>query len=617
MVHIVAMETKSDFVPCSVSTDSETVELISPFHPLRRCENSVSVTCQQKDSAYINVVRSEFVSHSDSNDSEIIPYKHIQPGENNVPETASTVNVSCQQKDNADNSVVSFDDSDDTLLDPNFELPSSLSSDTDEYTDMESIESDEEAVCDEQPDEPDSSVGDDLLAVNLPVECANKDECHTTDSENGDRMPARCLSLFSKKPVTTGCKQVYDKTHLCTFCGTSIRNKMSRHLLSVHMDEEAVKEILLLPKRSAQRRYLLQKHVNDGNFKHNIASVQKGKGNIVVARRSLLTNRSTSDFTACEFCKKWMSKKNLWRHTKVCLVRKEYYRSHPDESDKKKQRVAAVRRGQALVNNAAFDKKGNSLNELISRMRDDEVKQIVVSDELICREAGLRMCGIGRKVDQKQDDIYRVSQTARMLGRIVLVARQTIPDVSLDSLIHPQNFDLIVDIAKKLSTDKDQPALNVGRTIGNILGKVCTSKYCAALRVENRIAQQDATNVKKLIESEWNNRVNRGAVRRMQKEKRSKVHPIPLTQDLQLFREYLLRNIHTTSAELQAHHRPEDWVLLAKLVLSRLILFNKRRRSEVRELKVEEYLARPNWKDDDGGEMDLALSQTDRLLAER
>jgi len=28
----------------------------------------------------------------------------------------------------------------------------------------------------------------------------------------------------------------------------------------------------------------------------------------------------------------------------------------------------------------------------------------------------------------------------------------------------------------------------------------------------------------------------------------------------------------------------------------------------MRESKVDEYLARPNWKDDDGGEMDLALS---------
>lgn len=318
--------------------------------------------------------------------------------------------MSCQQKHNAHNSVVTFDDSDDTLLDPNFEVPSSLSSDTDEYTDMESVEPDEEAVYDEQPDEHNSSVRDDLIAVNLPVECAKKDEYRTTDSKNGDRMPARCgVSLFSKKHATTGCKQVYDKTHFCKYCGTSIRNKMSRHLLSVHMDEEAVKEILLQPKRSAQRRYLLQKLVNDGNFKDNIASVQKGKGNIVVARRSVLTNRSASDFTACEFCKKCMSKRNLWRHTKVCLVRKEYCRSHPDESDKKKQRVAAVKCGQALVNNAAFEKKGDSPNELIYPMRDHEVKQTVVSDELICREAGLRMCGIGIKVDQKQDDIYRVS----------------------------------------------------------------------------------------------------------------------------------------------------------------------------------------------------------------
>ena len=134
---------------------------------------------------------------------------------------------------------------------------------------------------------------------------------------------------------------------------------------------------------------------------------------------------------------------------KTCLVRKEYYRSHPEESDQKRKRVAAVRRGQAFVTNAAFANKENSLQKLFNRMKDDKVKQIVVSDELICREAGLRMSGIGREVDQKQDDIYRVSQTARMLGRIVLMARQTITDVSLDSLIQPKNFDLTVDIAKK------------------------------------------------------------------------------------------------------------------------------------------------------------------------
>jgi len=43
-------------------------------------------------------------------------------------------------------------------------------------------------------------------------------------------------------------------------------------------------------------------------------------------------------------------------------------------------------------------------------MRDDELKQVVMGDELICREASLKMCALRRKRDQKTDDVYRVSQ---------------------------------------------------------------------------------------------------------------------------------------------------------------------------------------------------------------
>jgi len=142
------------------------------------------------------------------------------------------------------------------------------------------------------------------------------------------------------------------------------------------------------------------------------------------------------------------------------------------------------------------------------------------------------MSGLGRKVDQKQDEINHVSQTVQLLGRTVLMAKQTIPNASLDSLIEHRNFDLIVDTVKQLSTDKERPALNVGLTTGHVFTKVCTSKDCAALRVDNHIAQQDATN---FLKSEWNNRVHCGAVRCMQKEKRRKLHRIPLMEDLQMF----------------------------------------------------------------------------------
>lgn len=100
------------------------------------------------------------------------------------------------------------------------------------------------------------------------------------------------------------------------------------------------------------------------------------------------------------------------------------------------------------------------------------------------------MDGLREKDYRKTDVIYRVSQAVRTLARVVQLARKTIPDASLTSLLKPCCFDVIVDVAKKMSTDKDQPALNVGKTIGCLLTNVSKSKYCAALRTSDLEAQQ-------------------------------------------------------------------------------------------------------------------------------
>ena len=65
-----------------------------------------------------------------------------------------------------------------------------------------------------------------------------------------------------------------------------------------------------------------------------------------------------------------------------------------------------MKHGQSFILNATYVNDENSLNEVMKRMRDDEVKQVVMGDELICREASLRMCALGRKRDQKNDDVY-------------------------------------------------------------------------------------------------------------------------------------------------------------------------------------------------------------------
>jgi len=97
---------------------------------------------------------------------------------------------------------------------------------------------------------------------------------------------------------------------------------------------------------------------------------------------------------------------------KSCAARNEYFGG---TSVKKGKRISAVKRGTVLVSNAVMSSKHSntdSLVELMAHMHDDEIKHVAMSDRLICREADLRMDGLGNKEDRKQDDVYRVSQAA-------------------------------------------------------------------------------------------------------------------------------------------------------------------------------------------------------------
>ena len=94
---------------------------------------------------------------------------------------------------------------------------------------------------------------------------------------------------------------MYDKVHFCTFCGAQLSGNIHRHLTNAHSDEKAlrdmraVRDILMLPKRSFKRKVKLQQLVNEGNFKHNITVMREGKGEIVVGRRC--TSKAASDYT--------------------------------------------------------------------------------------------------------------------------------------------------------------------------------------------------------------------------------------------------------------------------------------------------------------------------------
>ncbi|ESO87574.1 hypothetical protein LOTGIDRAFT_166454 [Lottia gigantea] len=231
----------------------------------------------------------------------------------------------------------------------------------------------------------------------------------------------------------------------------------------------------------------------------------------------------------------------------------------------------------------------------------------------------LKLESLGDKIDQKISDFYRVSQPARTLGRLVLEARSRRPEVKLDLdyLLKPENFDFLIQCTKYMSHKRDEPVLTLGRLIGNLIGHVIQVKIGLALRQNNDVKNREASNFQKLYESEWNFRVNAICTKKYNIKKRQNIQTIPITEDLKKLRNHIMAKMRSTGDTLSALPNIESWNCLNKLTLVRIILFNKRRRAEVTELKVDDFINRPNWKEEMNGEISLALTESDRILANR
>jgi len=430
--------------------------------------------------------------------------------------------------------------------------------------------------------------------------------------------------VFPKGEARQRFKRRYDKISYCTFCFKEVKSKISRHLMLCHSDNEKVKEIRFLPKKSKERAILLQILANEGNFKHNSKVMKSGKGFLVVARRQLIDQKNeVHSYLPCEFCYNFFVKRRLWHHVQQCKVRMYYKipdsQKHSEDDDVSRGcQSNYVRRGRSLLDSATLENDSDILfAKLIERMADGEIRNVVLQDEIIKRFAVLRMECLGNSDDQKQHDIYGVSQGARTLARLVIEVCKTIKSCTLDVLLNADNFDAVVKATKCLC--ESSGSLSLGIRIGHLLGHAVLVKIGLGLRTNVNVKCQEAEDVKKLFDLEWTKRVSSLIGRRLARKNLSKKTVIPSTQDLVKWRNYLVERIQVLTTKLgdkQCIKLEPLWLELNKVTLCRLILFNKRRVAEITNLQVDTYISCPSWTDQND-EFDLTLSITEKRMAKR
>ena len=96
---------------------------------------------------------------------------------------------------------------------------------------------------------------------------------------------------------------------------------MARHLESKHGDEVLVARALSFPKKSVDRKRLLDDLRKRGDFQRNKNVVANGNGNLIPVRRPP-ASADPSNNLPCSFCFGLYKRHCLWKHQKSCPRKK-------------------------------------------------------------------------------------------------------------------------------------------------------------------------------------------------------------------------------------------------------------------------------------------------------
>lgn len=359
----------------------------------------------------------------------------------------------------------------------------------------------------------------------------------------------------------------------CYYCDQFVY-QMPRHLQRKHSDETQVAAVLA---NTSRKRIALQYICNLGIYKYNTEVLKTGDGVLIVNRTPKL-RRTTDEFLPCQFCFLFFVKHELYRHCRQCKFR--------SDSSPIKGFVNAAR---ALLLGSVSTGDSKELNEdVISRMRIDNLKRIATSDNLIMKFGSVLLQKLGKK--RALDISARMRELARLL---VNVSHNGV--MSLSDLISGANFDSLMNA---VDSEGSSYVHESGRKLykspafilkaGNSLLKCAQIKRGLALRNDDSVALKEAEDFIQLHTSEFTDRLSSSAHASL-RIKGNSLNEYPTESDLRVLKTYQEQRMSVVLNQLKYHADPFIWRELAELTLSRLLVFNARRGSEGAELSMSDY----------------------------
>ncbi|KAG1925745.1 hypothetical protein F2P79_025324 [Pimephales promelas] len=391
----------------------------------------------------------------------------------------------------------------------------------------------------------------------------------------------------------------YNKKHFCFYCKKFVQ-KMSRHLWRKHQDESDVAKAFSLPKNSKERKLQLDYIRNKGNFEHNSHVLEKKKGKLIPCKQPVKKSDGHK-FAHCIHCYGLFSRRAMWRHFKVCSFK-------PKNAKPGKNRVQAL----CAFAEPSPSEYTDAYWKFLSVMIQDEITVAIKGDNCILNY-GFRLFKKNEKIVSQHQYIR---QKLRELGRLLLEAKKITRVRTIQELIKPEQYSQVVRAAKNLSGFSEETGIyqcpSLARKVGHSLHSLAMFIKSEGLKKRDKETIKDAEEFAQLYLESWRFDIAGQALTQLNRAKWNAPQLLPLTQDIQKLHCYLEEKQQQHLKDLKEHHSSTNWKELAKVTLTQVMLFNRRRAGEVSRMHLSAYLSKDT--SEEQGDVNLALTPLEQKL---
>lgn len=231
---------------------------------------------------------------------------------------------------------------------------------------------------------------------------------------------------------------------------------------------------------------------------------------------------------------------------------------------------------------------------------------MIKADEIIRNYGQHQLLRKGNDLDF--DEINNVRHKLRALARLLQVLHELTHSVfSFAQLLAPEFYDQFVAAVLQIRAENKQLAIQLGHMVKSIT----FLNIAQCIKARDSARRQASEDFLQLYRSSWSEAVASATVRLQQKQKLNKAVDLPLSSDLVKITAYLDDELKKGITNEECNYGK-----LQKLLLTSLLLFNKRRPHEVSKIKVSDYRLSLDCQEDREEILD-SLTLEERTIAKR